>query len=324
MTSNQTKLPTKPEPKQITERWDAWVADLPSEISIEQAQEEAAVVTEWIRRYDTAAMMARFVLGSVVYLCNPDWRNSRRYGESIVETIAERHHINANVLREARRCVEFFGLDLELFYEWVTENGDVKTWTQVRRLIRAWSDPEVLGPDALAERLAKRIESTGEDLQKLREQAHEGDIDEETYDGVRQNFVDDVESFAQEDTEDVFEEPKIETVRDEEYVNWCKTEKCYATGSPPPNEAHHVAQGGGAMKGSDRAVIPLDAEVHDYLEDKGHREAEEKYNFSIPQALFEANHKYEFGYIPSLPPDISFRRRGPKSPHQNGSVSEHA
>lgn len=314
MTTAETTLPAKPEPREITERWDAYVADLPEEIPLERAEAEAAELAEWIRRYDTASMMAKFCLGTIAYLANPDWRNQRKYGEGIIDNLASKHGINANVLREARRCAEFFGLDLEVYYEWLTEDGDVKTWTQVRRLIRAWSDPEVHGPEALADLLATRIESTGEDLQKLREQSHEGTIDEETYDGVRQKFVDDVESFAQEDEEDVFEEPKVETVRDDEYIAWCKTEECYATGSPPPNEPHHVAQGGGGMKGSDRAVIPLDPEVHRYLENNGHRAAEKKYNFSITQALFEANHKYAFGYMPSLPPDISFRRRGANSP----------
>lgn len=298
----------------VLEGWDSKIAELPSEISLEEATEEAGHMVSWMRHYKAGAHLAKFALGSICYLANPEWKNNRKYGESIVENIAEAHGIHANLLRESRRAAELFGLDLRLFYDWLTEDGDVKTWSRVRTIIRAHSDPDVLGPEALAERLAKRIESTGEDLQKLREQAHEGTIDEETYDGVRQNFVEDVESFAQEDKEKVFEEPKIETVRDEEFVNWIKTQDCVATGSAPPNEPHHVAQGGGSMKGSDRAVIPLSSEVHDYLEDTGHRAAEEKYNFSISQALFEMNHLYAFGYVPSLPPDISFRRRGEKSP----------
>jgi len=307
-----TDLPAKPEPKQITQRWNGYVAGLPSELSVDRAKEEAAVVADWIRRYDTASMMAKFCLGTIAYLANPNWRHDRKYGESIIDSLAERHHINANVLREARRCAEFFGLDLELFYDWVTENGDVKTWTQVRRIIRAWSDSDVLGPDALAERLAKRIESTGKDLQKLREQAHNGTIDTETYEGVKQNFVDDVESFDQ-DKEEALEEQEIETVRDQEYINWVKTQPCAATNSPPPNEPHHVAQGGTGMKGSDWTIIPVCRKVHDYIEDVGHEAAEKKYNFSITQALFETMHKRLHGYVPSLPPDISFRRRGPQS-----------
>lgn len=316
MTDTKALVPSKDSAEDLVETWDGYVAGLPSDLTLETALEEAAHVAEWIRRYDTASMVAKFCLGTIAYLANPNWRNERKYGQSIIERLSDEHHINANVLREARRCAEFFGLDLELYYDWVTENGDVKTWTDVRRLIRAWSDPEVHGPEALSELLARRIESTGEDLQKLREQAHEGTIDEETYEGVRQNFVDDVESFD-EDKEEALEEPKVKRVRDEEYKNWCKAQECVATGRPPESHPHHVPQGGEAIKGSDRGIIPLDWEVHLFLENEGHRAAEEKYNFSIMQALFEMNHLYDWGYVPSLPPDISFRRRGPKSPHTN-------
>lgn len=313
--TQKSSVPSSPDALEIVQRWDDYIADLPSEISLERATAEAGHINEWIRRYDTGSMVAKFCLGTIAYLANPEWRDKREYGKGIISTLSERHSINANVLREARRCAEFFGLDLALYYQWLTENDDrVKTWTDVRRIIRAWDDPEVLGPDALADRLATRIESTGDDLQRLRERVHEGHIDEETYEGVKNEFVDEVESFDEVKDEALEEQDQtIETPRDQEYVNWAKAHECVATGSPPPNEPHHVEQRGQGIKGSDYSVIPVASEVHDTIEDKGHRYAEKKYGFDIAEALYGCLHEYLFGYQPGLPPDISYRRRGPEA-----------
>lgn len=313
--SSKKLAPTKeetlssPQEFNVVEQWDEYIADLPKEISLERAKAEAGFISEWIQRYDTGAMMAKFCLGTISYLANPKWRNETKYGASIIEKLSEKHGINPNTLREARRCAEFFSLDLSLYYDWVTENGRVKNWTDVRKLIRAWNDPEVLGPENLTERLAKRIESTGEDLQKLRQRVHEGEIDRETYEGVEQEFLREIESFEEVKEEALEEDSNRETPRDDEYLNWVRAQRCEATGSPPPNEAHHVEQGGQGMKGSDYSVIPLSNEVHEYLENHGHRAAEEKYNFSITESLFKCIHEYFFGYRPNLPPDITYHRR---------------
>lgn len=298
----------RPQKFDVVQQWDDYITDLPSQISLDRAKSEAGVVSEWIHRYDTGAMIAKFCLGTIAYLANPDWRNNTKYGQSVIKTLAEKHGINANVLREARRCAEFFGLDLSLYHKWVTEEDRLKTWTDVRKLIRAWSDPEVLGPENLSERLATRIESAGQDLRKLRERVHDGDIDRETYEGVEQEFLREVEGF-EEEKDEALEEPKQKTPRSEEYLNWVRSQKCIATGSAPPNEAHHVEQGGMGGKGSDYTVVPLDPEVHAYVENHGHKKAEEKYGFNFTQGLFECIHEFITGNRPSLPGDISHNRR---------------
>jgi hypothetical protein len=294
----------RPEEFDVVTQWDGYVSDLPSEIDLDRAQAEAGFVSKWIHRYDTGAMVAKFCLGTIAYLANPAWRNETKYGQSIIKNLSEEHSINANVLREARRCSEFFGLDLSLYYDWVTEDDRLKTWTDVRKLIRAWNDPDVLGPENLAERLARRIESTSDDLQRLRERVHEGDIDRETYEGVEQEFLREVESFDQE-KEEALEEPKDETPRDEEYIQWVKSQSCVATNAGPPNEAHHVEQGGMAGKGSDYSVVPLCREAHQFTEDHGHSAAEEKYNFRFGQSVAKMIHKYYTGSSISFPNDIS-------------------
>lgn len=297
----------------LVKRWESYRRELPEVLTVEEARREARSLIGWVHQYDTGSMIAKFCLGVITYLANPDWRTDRNYGASVITSIAEERGIHENTLREARRVAEFFGLDLVLYYDWVTEGEEPKHWGKAQKIIRAHDDPDVHGPEKLANIIAGKIERAGENLSRLREMAYKGEMDPEVVEGIEQSFLDDLRAF-EEERDRIFEPPtedkKRRTPRSEKYLDFVRRQKCAATGEDPPNEPHHVEQLGTGTKGSDFTAIPLCYKVHSFLEDHGHRAAERRFQFSIIQAMIDCLHQYHHGYRPTLPGDISNPRKG--------------
>jgi hypothetical protein len=303
-------------PDALFRRWHQYQKELPDQIDEEEAVQYSRPVIQWIRNYDCASMLSKFFLGVIAYLANPNWRTNRKYGKSIIENIAEQHNIHPNILREARRAAEFFGLDPKLYYQWVTEGDKPKNWRDVIDLIRAYSDPDVHGPDKLEEIIASKIERAGESIHELREMAHRGEADEEVVESVEEKFLDDIESWEKDKNaqDQAFEDPAPSTPRDEDYLDFIREQQCAACGQTYNIVPHHVEQGSQSSKGSDYSCIPLcsdptsdddnNSSCHDLIEDKGHRWLERKKNFRVGQVIARKLHKYATGEELKLPGDL--------------------
>jgi len=289
--------------------WNTFIEEVGREPSVDEILDKSGIAVHWLRKYNMGAMIAKFTLGSLAYVANPDWRHERAYGNSIIEKISEAHHIHSNTLREARRCAEFFGMDLRLYHKWLTEGDNVKNWKDVIRLIRAYSDPEVHGPEKLSEILAKQVERAGDTIQELREHAHEGMIDRETVEGVEESFLQNIQSWEddEEAQDEVFTDEAPETPRDEKYLEFIRTKNCAACGTYGVH-AHHVEQMRTGKKGSDYSAIPLCEECHNIVEGAergGHRKLENEKMFSVSQTISRCQHEYFTGEPLKLPGDLT-------------------
>ncbi len=199
----------------------------------------------------------------------------------------ERTGIHRNTLRVCVRVYDYFNRDIEQFEKYLENKGKVP-WYQIESLVRANTNPEVLGEDAWYNRILKRVERLSQDLDDLNTRAAAGD--EEAL-SVMERAVEEVSAFQRNATK-ILGTPS--TPRSQEYLRFVRTLPCAVTGKTP-SDPHHTLVRGMGIKGSDFSCIPLCREAHTYLHDHGLDEFQRYYGINVAEVVADTLHMWITG-----------------------------
>jgi len=260
------------------------LGQLPKNMTFEQGINAISNIESVVLMHQSQIVIMRYMAGRVVHAIMESTDEST-YGKSIIDDISAKTGIGRNILRMSKRLYEHFIGKEDEFVTWV--NDKRRHWQAVEGMLKADTDPTVLGEEAHAERLKRRAERFMRDLDEMSSLAEAGD--QEAL-GIMEAAKEEVSRFrnalAQKDT------TKIEPVRADDYLGFIRAQDCCLCGAEGPSEAHHVAQGGMSTKGSDLSCIPLCHKCHSDIEDKGHGWATRKFKVSLTAIICDSLHFY--------------------------------
>jgi hypothetical protein len=260
------------------------IVDLTDKISLTDAITQLRELEAEVGDMHNAIMMIRWRQGIIASSVDV------KYGENTIKELSQVAGVHENTLRECVRLVEFFNANENVYKEWLAEgkNGR-RRFYEAQQLIRSNTDPRVLGPENLMQRVVGRLEKTAEDLELLSQYAHEGNDEAE---GVLVAVVDTVREFGANQAS-VFQQPK--TPRSEAYLNYIRSLPCAVSKSQINVEAHHVIISGKGIKGSDFSTVPLSHDLHMEYHATGRTTFENKYNVNMDELMLNYLHKYLTG-----------------------------
>lgn len=261
----------------------------PLKMSLDEGVEAIGRLEGRVLMHQSQIVILRYMAGRVVHTimdAEAEGDSDSTYGKGVINEIASRTGINRNILRLSKRLYEHFVGREEEFVQWV--NDKRRHWQAVEGLLRADTDPNVLGADAHSERLKRRAERFMRDLDELSTQAEAGDAEAE---GILVAAAEEVERFRNSVTARS-DSGNMITVRTDDYLDFIRSKPCCLCGKEGPSEAHHVAQGGVGMKGSDMSCIPLCSEHHVLTEDKGHGHVSRAFKVSLTAIICDLLHEH--------------------------------
>lgn len=158
--------------------------------------------------FDTGRMMAKFAVSVLSLRTHPPDEKGRYYGDEPLETFAKRVGIDVRALREGRRAAnEQFRYDekgrrlndtavMAAFADWVMEPvydegrdpeyRRPRSWRELQRtVVHSRTDETVHPPEDRANMIASDVENAVGDIATMREMVHKGEMDPDTYEGVR-------------------------------------------------------------------------------------------------------------------------------------------
>lgn len=211
----------------------------------------------------------------------------------------ERTGIHRNTLRVCVRVYDYFNRDIAQFEKYLEDKQKVP-WYRIEALVKANTDPEVLGEDAWYTRIVSRVERLSRDLDELNTKAAAGDEDAIN---VMSRAVEEVSAF-QRSASRILGAPA--TPRSREYMDFVRGLPCAVTGKVP-SDPHHTLGRGMGIKGSDFSCIPLCREAHTYLHDHGVEEFQRYYGVNVAEVVADTLHMWITGkHIDSTPMEFEY------------------
>ena len=283
------------------------VQAMPERLTPEEAVRSVMLYDAKEAVFQEGAHLQRFLLGVAARRVS----ESSGYGDRALERLAQATGVHVNTVRQCRRLAEQYSDSPHQFTRWMKamrrELGRPARWYHVEKLIGTFSDPTVLGPDELARRVAAGVENAAAKVDLLA--GHEAE------DGIKVVLTDAARSLREEGMNrlaEVTEDAQADTTpRDPIYLRFVARLPCAATGQVPEGDgweptylgvdAHHVEQGGTAIKGSDYTAVPLCREAHDLLHHDGYRAFRRRYDVNLLEVMFQTLHLYVTEQQASLP-----------------------
>jgi hypothetical protein len=284
----------------MVERAREQLEQLPERIEATEAVRYVAMLDRQAGYHSDAELIARFKLGVVALKVG----EAASHGDGALDTLAEATGVHINTVRECRRLVQKFELNVVKFGRWLAAGGVRKRWTNVQSLIGSNWDPTVLGAEAMWERQQRREERTAE--------AREEMAGVQKPEGLAEPLSDDARHLAQQGLTRLAEvkvavdageaAPGHAIPRDPIFMQFVGRLPCLATGAVPPsegwepytvaNDPHHSGTGGTGIKGSDYTCVPLCRDAHNYLHQHGVRAFEQHYGVNLLAGMFQTVHLY--------------------------------
>ena len=219
-----------------------------------------------------------------------------RYGDKVVEQLAEKTGLHANTIYECRKFAS--SLDSQkVVTEWIartTEREGVVLWKNVRDLIWERDDVATLGVEGAVERrlnnVEKRMQRLGQEMHDTLELAQSHGVGPDLRDqavGVATKMLE--MAHNPRETYDVTAPP-----RDDFHTQFIREMACYWCGEPArdevPTHPHHYEVFGIADRGSDFAQIPSCHDCHRNLHDTGVDSWESHVGVSFERAIADVLH----------------------------------
>jgi len=195
------------------------------------------------------------------------------YADAVVAKLAEELHLSESHLYRIMQFGRKFLTEeaLEDYRKDAESAGYTLTWTHIKNNVLPDSTkrPELYGGESnVADESMRKIDSIGIEMEKLRSMLGKEqlpfDKKEEiagcllhAQDVIYETYVDMVPEIA----------PAITVERSTMYLDYVRSIPCIICDQQA--QAHHVEAGGVGMKGSDYATLPLCAEHHRELHDRG-------------------------------------------------------
>ena len=257
------------------------------ELTLEQAIEQIADLDQQVVGLNHLVLNKKFKIGGIVS------KLSVPYGSMSEALLAIKSEtgVHENQLRMWRKIYLHYAGNENEFNRAINSMGKAAEY-KILELINVDTDPEILGSKELATRTVRRIERIASDLETINSLIEKEIMTREDVIPLMQRLSLSIDEFKY--NLDELENPKPHTPRSREYMNLVKSLPCCVTGSPGPNDPHHVEQGGVAMKGSDFSCIPLRHDIHELTEKHGHSWLEETYNVRIGNLIAETMHQIFF------------------------------
>lgn len=282
---------------------------LPERITPEEALRLVTVYDARETAHSDGGHLERFKMGVVARRIS----EQAVYGDRAMERLAELTGINLSTIRQCRKLAQKYDDNVELFARFLgsfrRNAGYAVRWYHVEKLIGTFSDPTVLGPELLAERLQSSMERIAEQIEQTA-----GDVRDDLEMIVLTDAARDLRTRGLARLAEATEENENMPVgipRDPMYLRFVAQLPCAATGTPAPadgwdptivaNDPHHVATGGTSIKGSDYTAIPLSREPHNYWHQHGAKAFRKKYGVHIIEIMFQTMHLYTSGLKADLP-----------------------
>lgn len=298
----------------MVERAREQLEQLPERIEATEAVRYVAMLDRQAGYHSDAELIARFKLGVVALKVG----EAASHGDGALDTLAEATGVHINTVRECRRLVQKFELNVVKFGRWLAAGGVRKRWFHAQQLIKADSDPTVLGAEALWERQQRKVERVAESIEQTAGHAEADGAMQGTLNQAAQDLRQDglkrlAETKAAIDAGEAA--PGYEVPRDPQLLKLVSKLPCCATGKQPPeegwepytlaNDPHHSGTGGVGIKGSDGTVVPLCREAHDYLHQHGVEAFQGYYGVNLAVEMAQTLHTYLYGVRADLPSSIT-------------------
>lgn len=268
----------------LTQRTKEIIDELPDRITEEDLGSLVAPINGSIRHHKDGVHLLRWTLAIIALrtkLNTPYGNKTER-----IKQLADRMNISWTALGIYMGAVQKLSYNTTLFDRFL-RSGVEKHQYHIERLSQASVDPDVLGPEGLAEYVARKVRYATESMDAL-SGSDDGDVNghvesasavmtesaaalrnaaQNRGDGASEDAIVDVgDSTVDSNTGEVITENGRGVP--EPFVDMVKECNCMACGAPGPSDPHHVEQGGWALKGSDWTVIPLCRTCHGIAEDK--------------------------------------------------------
>lgn len=261
------------------------IQELPPQIDSDQAAELAKIAEMRATLHADGVMIQRFLLGVVARRM----KQAMDHGTNPMKQLSEATDVHVNTIRECKRLAVAYDDNIKKFDRTLISinerKGRATRWTDIQTLIRSDHDPSVLGADALAERIISKTERLSEQMDKA--------SGSEEAEGAIENLSDSAERFREEGLDKMYEqETEDGQPRNDAYLEFVRRMDCCATGSPPPNEPHHLCVGGGSMKGTDYICMPVSREAHAVIEDEGIQAFVDKYGVDPVREALQTLHMF--------------------------------
>jgi hypothetical protein len=290
------------------------IKELPERIAPEDAVRYVVRFDVRENHFAEAALLERFKLGVIARRVS----EQARVGDSAMERIGTATGVAVTTVRQCRRLAEQYDSNIILFARYLkayrARKGFPARWYVIEKHIGTFSDPTVIGAEALAERVSRSVERAGEEVA----QAAGHSLDEEH----RITITEAARSLRQEglnrlaETAVELDESTTEDIpRDEHFMRFVSKLPCCATGEMPPVDGwsverqavdpHHTGTGGTGIKGSDYTCVPLSRPAHDFLHQHGVRVFEKEYGVKLAVEMFQVLHVYITGVRAHLPSTIT-------------------
>lgn len=267
----------------------------------EQIEEAIVKLSSFENLFDVGLIQLRFLIGSFVLELGTS------YGDGTVNKIAQKHRLHPNTLREAMRFAKVLASEPSRLQAWIderTKTGNRLYWSHVQEFISSNTDPKVLGPKKLKERILKNVEKVGEDIEKVNElietvpQEKRKQLKREL-DGAVGKVVQEARQFAKH--EDKLEEAIThEAPESANYLNFIGSLPCAVTGKRPVVVHHAKGYKGTGSKSSDYGTIPLSPELHTNGEfsvhEMGAKSFQRHHGVRFSDLIANYLHKYMTGY----------------------------
>lgn len=301
---------------QAVERVRQEIEGLPETVTLLRAVELAIVAEKRETHYAEQELLQRFLLGVVARRMTEAVRAdpAQTYrGARTMERLSEATGYHINTLRVCRKVAESQDDNVVAFGRFLRhvrhKTGRPARWYDVEASVEALTDPTVLGPEGLAERVTRDAERA---VERVEIAAGSGSV---VADSLRVNLSDaatriredGLRKLATSDREDVDRIP-----RSEDYLRFARHLPCAATGAAAPEEgwdldslgeieAHHVDVEGTGIKGSDFLAVPLAPEPHRFLHQHGVAAFRAEYGVDLRIVLIRTMHLYLAGQPANLP-----------------------
>ncbi len=267
--------------------------DMVQSLTIEQAIEQIQQLDQESTALKVEQLRRKFRIGEVVSMLDSPYGEKQKDLERI--SIATGVHVNQ--LREWSRIFDHIGGSMQHFNLWM-EGVKKPAEYMLRELIAANSNPEVIGSERLASRMAHRFERLGEDIDTYSELVERNVVDREQAEGMFNLLHESLTKFRE------VSSFKTGQVVHPGYRALVRSMDCIITGQPGPSDPHHVMVGGVGMKGSDFSCIPLSREIHTEAENRGHAWLEETFGVRTGDLIAKTMHKILTGQDLMLPNDV--------------------
>lgn len=293
------------------------LARMPERVSMEGAREWVQHLNYRSRLHENGQWISRFLAGELTRRV----RLQTEYGSvgEMYRTMAGYFGLNTTDLRYCVGIADAFHGNLILFIRWLRSGGYQKHWYHLVEVTRANCDPTILGPEAFADRILKRLERTAEDMEQVnqeleakeRAEGEEATADDRArVESVQMAVTEEASRMRQKGKSLMMVEEEDTTDQQlEAFEDMLRQMDCQACGRPPEDNPeghthpHHEAPSATSMKKYHWLRCALCWKCHQ-LRHKGHRLFKEETGYDIRELIAQALYFWIEGEIPRFPPGL--------------------